>query len=78
MLDVIETVKRVSGVDFKVEFAARRAGDPPHLVAACDHIRSTLKWQPRYDDLQTIVTHALAWERRLQRPPPDSDFRRSA
>jgi UDP-glucose 4-epimerase len=34
VLDVIETVKRVSGVDFKVEFAARRAGDPPHLVAA--------------------------------------------
>ena len=77
VLDVIETVKRVSGVDFKVEFAARRAGDPPHLVAACKRIRSKLKWQPRYDDLQTIVTHALAWERRLQRPP-DSDFRRSA
>jgi UDP-glucose 4-epimerase len=43
-----------------VEFAARQAGDPPHPVAACDRIRSTLKWQPRYDDLQTIVTHALA------------------
>ena len=68
VLEVIETVKRVSGVDFKVEFAVRRAGDPPHLVAACDCIRSTLKSQPRYDDLQTIVTHALAWERRLQRP----------
>jgi len=39
VLDVIETVKRVSGVDFKVEFAARRAGDPPHVVAACDRIR---------------------------------------
>ena len=78
VLDVIETVKRMSGVDFKVEFAARRAGDPAQLVAACDRIRSTLKWQPRYDDLQTIVTHALAWERRLQRPPPGSDFRRSA
>jgi UDP-glucose 4-epimerase len=47
-------------VDFKVEFAARQAGNPPHLVAAYDRIRSTLKWQPRYDDLQTIVTHALA------------------
>src|SRR5262249_21803322 len=76
VLEVIETVKRVSGVDFKVEFAVRRAGDPPHLVAACDCIRSTLKSQPRYDDLQTIVTHALAWERRLQRPhltPPFAD-----
>jgi UDP-glucose 4-epimerase len=62
VLDVIETVKRVSGVDFKVEFAARRAGDPADLVAACDRAHSTLKWQPRFDDLQTIVAHALAWE----------------
>ena len=69
MLDVIETVKRVSGVDFKVEFAARRAGDPARLVAACDLARSTLKWQPRFDDLRTIITHALAWERKLQRLP---------
>jgi UDP-glucose 4-epimerase len=42
VLEVIDTVKRVSGVDFKVEFAARRAGDPAHLVAACDRVRSTL------------------------------------
>jgi UDP-glucose 4-epimerase len=72
VLEVIETVKRVSGVDFKAEFAARRAGDPAHLVAACDRARSTLKWQPRFDDLQTIVTHALAWERKLQRLPAAS------
>jgi UDP-glucose 4-epimerase len=62
---VIETVKRVSGVDFKVELAARRPGDPAHLVAACERIGSTLRWQPRFNDLETIVTHAIAWERRL-------------
>jgi UDP-glucose 4-epimerase len=49
----------------KVEFAARRAGGPARLVPACDLARSTLKWQPRFDDLRTIVTHALAWERKL-------------
>ena len=65
VLEVIETVKRVSGVDFKVELAPRRPGDPAQIVAACDLIRSTLGWQPRFDDLETIVTHALAWERRL-------------
>jgi UDP-glucose 4-epimerase len=65
VLDVIETVKRVSGVDFKVELAGRRAGDPTHIVAASDRARAALKWQPRFDDLQTIVTHALAWERKL-------------
>jgi len=75
VLDVIETVKRVSGVDFKVELAARRAGDQAQLVAACDRVRSTLKWQPRFDDLQIIVAHALAWERRLQSLASNSSTR---
>jgi UDP-glucose 4-epimerase len=72
VLEVIESVKRVSGIDFKVEFAARRAGDPAQLVAACDRVRATLNWQPRFDDLATIVSHALDWERRLQRVPVGS------
>jgi UDP-glucose 4-epimerase len=67
VLEVIETVKRVSGVDFEVGLAARRAGDPAHLVAACERISSTLGWRPHFNDLETIVTHALAWERKLAR-----------
>jgi UDP-glucose 4-epimerase len=67
VLEVIETVKRVSGVDFEVELAARREGDPAHIVAGCERIHSTLGWGPRFNDLETIVTHALAWERRLAR-----------
>lgn len=67
MLDVIETVRRVSGVDFEVGLAGRRAGDPAQIVAAGDRIRSTLGWRPKFDDLATIVTHALAWERTLLR-----------
>jgi UDP-glucose 4-epimerase len=65
VLEVIETVKRVSGVDFKVEIAPRRAGDPAQIVATSDRARAVLKWQPQFDDLETIVTHALAWERKL-------------
>ena len=65
VLDVIEAVKRVSGADFKVEVAGRRAGDPAQIVAAADRVRSTLGWQPQFDDLATIVAHALAWERSL-------------
>jgi UDP-glucose 4-epimerase len=65
VLEVVENVKRVSGVDFKIEFAGRRAGDPAEIVAACDRARITLRWQPRFDDLRIIVTHALAWERKL-------------
>jgi UDP-glucose 4-epimerase len=67
VLEVIETVKRVSGADFRVEFAGRREGDPAHIVAACDRVRSTLGWQPQFNDLETIVAHALAWERKLVR-----------
>jgi UDP-glucose 4-epimerase len=62
---VIDAVKRVSGVDFKVEIAPRRPGDPAQIVAQSERVRSTLSWQPRYDDLSTIVRDALAWEREL-------------
>ena len=67
VLEVIESVKRVSGVDFKVEFTGRREGDPTQIVAACDRVRATLNWQPRLNDLDTIVGHALAWERKLSK-----------
>ncbi|HEY7973162.1 MAG TPA: UDP-glucose 4-epimerase GalE, partial [Xanthobacteraceae bacterium] len=65
VLEVIDNVKRVSGVDFKVELADRRAGDPAQLVARSDRARSVLGWQPQYDQLATIVGHALEWERKL-------------
>jgi UDP-glucose 4-epimerase len=67
VLEVIETVKRVSGVDFKVEIAERREGDPAQIVANSQQARTILGWVPRYEDLSTIVTHALAWERELVR-----------
>jgi UDP-glucose 4-epimerase len=65
VFEVIETVKRVSGVDFKVEIAPRRLGDPARIVADSQLARATLGWQPRFDDLAIIVEHALAWEREL-------------
>ncbi len=74
VLEVIEAVKRASGVDFKVEIAPRRAGDPTRLIADSYRARTTLGWQPRFDDLSTIVAHALAWERELmmrQTAPPE-------
>jgi UDP-glucose 4-epimerase len=63
--EVIDTVKRVSGVDFAVDLADRRPGDPAQIVACSDRARDRLGWQPQYDDLATIVAHALAWERKL-------------
>ncbi|MGJ0509542.1 MAG: UDP-glucose 4-epimerase GalE [Methylocystis sp.] len=65
VLEVIEAVKRVSGVDFKVDYAPRRPGDPAAIVAANDRARAILGWKPEHDDLDEIVRQALQWEKRL-------------
>jgi len=65
VFEVIDAVRRVSGRDFVVEICGRRAGDPSALVANVDRIRGTLDWRPQFQDLDTIVSHAFAWERRL-------------
>jgi UDP-glucose 4-epimerase len=65
VLEVIDTVKRVSGVDFRVDVAPRRPGDPAQVVAAADKARALLGWRPQLDDLATIVAHALAWQKKL-------------
>jgi UDP-glucose 4-epimerase len=72
VLEVIDAVKRVSGVDFKVDIAPRRPGDPAQIVASSEKAREKLGWRPRYDELSTIVRDVLAWERELmtRRPAP--------
>jgi UDP-glucose 4-epimerase len=72
VFDVVDTVKRVSGVDFKVDIAPRREGDPAQIVADSQRARAILRWQPRFDDLSTIVAHALAWERELAKRRTDA------
>ncbi len=62
---VIDCVKTVSGVDFKVNITARRAGDPPTLIADNKKIKRLLNWQPSYDDFATICRSAYLWEKRL-------------
>jgi len=65
--EVVEMVKRISGIDFKVEIVPRRPGDPAQIVAASDRARAMLGWTPQYDDLATIIAHALDWEQKLRR-----------
>ena len=62
---VIEVVKKVSGVDFPVIEAPRRPGDPANLVAGAARIRSLLGWSPNYADLTTIIKDAWRWEKQL-------------
>lgn len=63
--EVIATVREVSGIDFPVLESGRRAGDPACVIADSTRIRELLGWQPRYDNLETIVKTTLAWEKKL-------------
>jgi len=65
VFEVIEAVRRAGGRDFPVKISGRRPGDPAALVADVARIRKMLDWRPQFQDLDTIVAHALAWERKL-------------
>lgn len=63
---VLDAVEKALGKPFPVVEEARRAGDPPAVVANVDKIHQTLDWQPQYDDLNVIVQSSLDWEKKLQ------------
>lgn len=65
VFEVIESVKRVSGNEFRVDICPRRSGDPVSLVASNDKIKNIMGWKPRYDDIDVIVKQALLWEMKL-------------
>jgi UDP-glucose 4-epimerase len=60
--EVISVVKKVTGIDFKVIETKRRAGDPPILIADNTRIKKILKWEPKYDSLETIIKDSWKWE----------------
>ena len=57
---VIETAKKVTGINFPVENAPRRPGGPAILVADSTKLQKALNWRPKYNNLATIIKHA--WE----------------
>lgn len=63
--EVIDSVERVSGKKLNVIETPRRAGDPPQLIANVQKIHDTVDWQPRFDNLDTIVQTSLDWEYKL-------------
>ena len=65
VLEVLDAVDRVTNMKIERKLEARRPGDPDALVADNSKILATLPWRPKLNDLDTIVTHALAWERKL-------------
>ena len=58
---VIETVKKVSGKDFKVTETERRPGDPAVLTADATKAINELGWEIKYPELETIIETAWQW-----------------
>ncbi|MEI5681578.1 MULTISPECIES: UDP-glucose 4-epimerase GalE [unclassified Mesorhizobium] len=65
--EVIDAVKRVVGHDFEVRTRERRPGDAVAIVANADLAKSEFQWKPEYDNLETIVSHAIQWEEMLKK-----------
>jgi UDP-glucose 4-epimerase len=65
VMQVLDAIDRVTNNKLARNMEGRRAGDPDSLISDNSAIKARLGWQPRYDDLDTIVKHALAWERQL-------------
>ena len=65
VLEVLDAVDRVTNARIERRLGPRRAGDPDSLISDNRRIKATLPWVPKHADLETIVGHALAWERKL-------------
>jgi len=65
VLEVLNALDRQLNEPVRREIKPRRAGDPPTLIAANKRLIDTLDWTPRFNDIETIVRHALQWERKL-------------
>ncbi len=63
--EVLKAVEKANGEPLLVKEEPRRAGDPPILIAVADKIRHVLGWEPKFDDLDTIVKTSLEWERKI-------------
>ncbi len=58
---VIETVRSVTGRDFRVVESPRRVGDPAVLTACADKAIRELGWKVKYPLLESIVESAWKW-----------------
>jgi len=61
--EVLEMIKRVTGVDFKIEVGSRRPGDPAAIFADNSKIKRILGWEPKYSGLETIIETAWNWHK---------------
>ena len=67
MQEVIASAKKLTGSDFRVNFAPRRPGDLASVIANAGRARKELAWTPKFDALDDIIETSLAWEESLTR-----------
>ena len=65
VLEVLDAVDRVTNLKITRTMEGRRAGDPDSLISDNRAIMARFPWEPKHADLDEIVAHALAWERKL-------------
>ncbi|MEE8094156.1 MAG: GDP-mannose 4,6-dehydratase, partial [Gammaproteobacteria bacterium] len=70
--EVLQAVEKANGEPLPIKEEPRRAGDPPILIAVAEKITQVLGWQPKFDDLDTIVKTSLAWERKIAAKDPSA------
>jgi len=61
--EIVASRSRSSAVPIAVKIGARRAGDPPILVASSERAATELGWRPRHDNLEEMIGSAWAWRR---------------
>ena len=70
--EVLAAVEQANGSPLNIAEEPRRAGDAPELIAVANRVRDVLGWEPRFDDLDTIVRTSLAWERKIASADPSA------
>ena len=66
VIEMVDAAKKITGVDFKVEYVERRPGDPAVLIGSNKKAKEILGWEPRYSDIENILKDAWAWHRKME------------
>lgn len=64
--EVVETMKKVTGIDFEAKISPRREGDPAILIAGNEKLLQHTSWKPLYNDLELICKSSYEWEKNLR------------